>query len=408
MKIAFATIYDLRDVRRGSGTFHFLAKELERQGHPVDYVGPFEGMEFPLATRFFRRAAVATGRRYRSWQDPFAGRRLGALVTRSLCSVDCDLLLTNDFAVAGYVRTHKPVVLYTDAMFPHRYNEDVNPRLWHLSRMSVRFCQHIRRTGLSQARVSVFPTNWAAEEALKYGVADKMRIAVVPFGANLLAPPEAVLNRRVLGEGLTKRRFRLLFVGKDWIGKGGAIAVESTTELRKRGSDATLDVVGVGPSSGEAAEGVVFHGLIDKSEAAGRERIHQLFMESDALILPTWAEGFGIAAVEAAAYGLPTLAYRSIGISEAVRDGESGVLVPRGSRGEAFAAIVEDWFENPSSYELMAQRARETFDANFSWERIANRLIREIQSRLHGPACSPRIGNAKGLSECRDNARFTE
>jgi hypothetical protein len=76
MKIAFVTIYDLRDIRRGSGTFYSLAKEMERQGHVVHYVGPFEAIGFPVLTRAFKCLAVASGKRYRSWEDPFIGRRL--------------------------------------------------------------------------------------------------------------------------------------------------------------------------------------------------------------------------------------------------------------------------------------------------------------------------------------------
>ena len=51
-------------------------------------------------------------------------------------------------------------------------------------------------------------------------------------------------------------------------------------------------------------------------------------------------EGFGVALLEAAASGLPTIATRTGGIPEAVEDGVTGLLVPPGDTAAAAAAIA--------------------------------------------------------------------
>lgn len=57
--------------------------------------------------------------------------------------------------------------------------------------------------------------------------------------------------------------------------------------------------------------------------------------------IPGDPEGFGMVAVEAAAHELPTVAYATGGIVEAVDDGRSGRLVPPGDAKAMVAAILE-------------------------------------------------------------------
>ena len=49
---------------------------------------------------------------------------------------------------------------------------------------------------------------------------------------------------------------------------------------------------------------------------------------SDILVLPSYREGFGVVALEAAAVGLPVIGSNVYGLTDAVADGSTGVLVP--------------------------------------------------------------------------------
>jgi len=55
--------------------------------------------------------------------------------------------------------------------------------------------------------------------------------------------------------------------------------------------------------------------------------------------IPGDPEGFGMVAVEAAAHGVPTVAFATGGIADAVADGQSGSLIPAGDYA-AFAEVV--------------------------------------------------------------------
>jgi len=64
-----------------------------------------------------------------------------------------------------------------------------------------------------------------------------------------------------------------------------------------------------------------------------------IYRTLDLLVLPTYREGFGTSLLEAAAMGLPVIATRIPGCVDAVREGETGLLVPARDAGALTAAI---------------------------------------------------------------------
>jgi N-acetyl-alpha-D-glucosaminyl L-malate synthase BshA len=71
-----------------------------------------------------------------------------------------------------------------------------------------------------------------------------------------------------------------------------------------------------------------------------RREIHGILRRSDVLLLTSRTESFCLAALEAAACGIPVVAPRVGGLPEVVVDGETGLLFEPGEEGEAVAAIL--------------------------------------------------------------------
>ncbi|WP_147653585.1 glycosyltransferase family 4 protein [Vulcaniibacterium gelatinicum] len=84
---------------------------------------------------------------------------------------------------------------------------------------------------------------------------------------------------------------------------------------------------------------------------------------------PGDVEGFGMVAIEAAAHGVPTVAYAVGGVSDAVADGQSGTLVAPND-GHAFAAAVLEWLAHGSQAAAGCRR----FASGFSWARFDSEL----------------------------------
>ncbi len=378
MKIALLTLYDSGDSLRGSGTWFHLGRELIRQGHEVTRVGNLVWAP-PFGTRVLKRFARALSRKHMGYRDPFSGSRIATAAEAAMAGVDCDVALTNDYAVAAFLRTRKPIILFTDEMFPSRYSENQHP--WHsgMLRVSVRSTQYVVKRALRRAALVALPSQWAVEQALQYDLAGlRERTRLIEFGANLdQAPSQGIAASRCTSRMPSKEHVQLLFVGnRDWMLKGGDVAIQVAKDLIGRGIQAKLHIVGALPPEELDSQYFEVHGMIDKLRVPGK--LEALYEGSDALVVPSQAEGFGIVFAEAAAFGLPSLAYRTMGVETSVRDGESGVLLPRGSSAADFADVIAGWIEKPARYEGLVAGARRFFESTVNWEVSASRLVRAV------------------------------
>jgi phosphatidylinositol alpha-1,6-mannosyltransferase len=108
------------------------------------------------------------------------------------------------------------------------------------------------------------------------------------------------------------------------------------------------------------------------------------------------AEGFGISLVEASACGLAVVAGRSGGVPDAVREGETGVLVDPddpGAVAQAVVALLGDG-ERRAALGAAGRRAVETY---YNWDRVV-RDVRRIEDELTTER--PRVrGGARGPAE---------
>lgn len=87
-------------------------------------------------------------------------------------------------------------------------------------------------------------------------------------------------------------------------------------------------------------------------------------------------EGFGMVAIEAAAHGLPTVAYATGGIVDAVEDGASGHLVPPGDSVALLEAIMHV-LNDPGS---MRESCR-SFAKKFAWPRFGEAIRHALADR---------------------------
>lgn len=108
-------------------------------------------------------------------------------------------------------------------------------------------------------------------------------------------------------------------------------ALDAVAILRRRVPNLELDIVGGGWWHGRLVEhairlgisdAVTFHGHVDDT------RKHAVVQQSWVQVLPSRKEGWGLAVIEAAQHGVPTIGYRSSGgLTDSVVDGVTGILV---------------------------------------------------------------------------------
>jgi glycosyltransferase involved in cell wall biosynthesis len=154
--------------------------------------------------------------------------------------------------------------------------------------------------------------------------------------------PDAELRARKryemdLGEGICV----FLFVGRITHDKGVFDLVEACQMLHRSGLPAELWVVG-------PDEDHLLTGLKLLAEQAGCKirwfdptpEPERYMAAADVLVLPSYREGFGTVIIEAAACGLPAVAYKINGVVDAVVENETGILV-EARNIEALAAAMQ-------------------------------------------------------------------
>jgi glycosyltransferase involved in cell wall biosynthesis len=290
-------------------------------------------------------------------------------------------LITNYFAAAqeiiSYLKRHRPVAVVN--LMPHVWTP--------LLGRSVRYHGMPYLTVMHDAVAhpgdrSALVTPWLRSEArfadrvvtLSSFVADQLRALriVDPAKVRTLFHPDLHFPSGNTG---ARRRganpLRLLFFGRMLKYKSLSILIEAIELLREEGTSIHVGMAGAGDLGSErsrlAALGVeVINRWVEDSE------IGTLFARYDALVLPY---------VEASQSGVATIAYGSCmpvvgmpigGIPEQVIDGTTGV-VARGTDARALADAIRRLAADPTLYEQISRRLRETAE-----QRSIGRFITEL------------------------------
>jgi glycosyltransferase involved in cell wall biosynthesis len=103
------------------------------------------------------------------------------------------------------------------------------------------------------------------------------------------------------------------------------------------------------------------------------EELPQALNAGDLLVLPSVAEAFGLALVEAMACGLPVIACAAHGPAEIVRDAQTGWLVTADDEATLAAALLE---AASNSYERQRRGRQAAIDARrrYGWSAIAGHI----------------------------------
>jgi glycosyltransferase involved in cell wall biosynthesis len=374
-RIAFATIGDSSDVRFWSGTPFHMSKSLVNEGNDVIHIGPLNAPILPLYKAYSRLCRTFGRRGLSPFQAGPVVSQYSEDAVRKIRAASPDVV----FAPAGStfawsVPRSVPLVYASDATF--RLIEDYHPNYRNLSPAARKSSERLERDTIARADLILYPSQWGAESAVRDYGADPARVHVVPWGANLKEAPgrDSVLGCRKPGP------CRMLLIGVNWKEKGADLAVEILAELNNRGVSAELVVCGCTPPEPIAQDGLTIIPYLDKNDPAQRIRMDQLYRDADFFLLPTRADCFPIVLCEAAAHGVPSVARATGGVPYAVREGQTGVLVPPNATKEDYATVIAQIFANPDRLGRLRQSSRNAFETQLNWQAWGRRVSDLMQT----------------------------
>ncbi|MEI6180913.1 MAG: glycosyltransferase family 4 protein, partial [Chloroflexales bacterium] len=207
-------------------------------------------------------------------------------------------------------------------------------------------------------------SSWVRDSLIRdYGVSPT-KIEVVPPGVDLhLWTPGA---RQADGP------LRILFVGGDFQRKGGETLLRAFRALPT--GTAELHLVTRTPIEPEAGIHTYYHLKPNTPELIA------LYQRSTVFVLPTEAEAFGIAAIEASAAGLAIVATAVGGLVDIVAEGESGFLIPP-SDSTVLSQCLARLSADPALCACLGRAARACAESRFDAQRNAARVRHHLHTR---------------------------
>ena len=191
--------------------------------------------------------------------------------------------------------------------------------------------------------------------------------------AGLNNPPRIVTD--------TPRQPRILFVGKDHERKGSRLLLQAFEIVRSEIPDAELHMVGRTHRTDDPP-GVTCYGVVSRTSDAGPALLDGLFATSAVYCMPSRYEPFGIAFLEAMSARLPCIGVSQWAMPEIIDDRVTGWLVADGDVQGLSRAIIHA-LRNRDQCERMGELGRKRVMQRFTWDKVAERAIADIQGARH-------------------------
>ncbi|PCI70849.1 MAG: group 1 glycosyl transferase [Piscirickettsiaceae bacterium] len=208
-----------------------------------------------------------------------------------------------------------------------------------------------------------------------------INIAVSQYTANSYEKTFNINNTKVIHNWLDtdafkppqirikNKTFKLLFIGNFSRRKGADLLPKIMSRLGKGYELHTTGGIRDKTALNQKVLSIINHGHIPETHD-----LISLYQSCDALIFPSRLEGFGLAALEAQACGLPVIATNSSAFPEVVIDGVTGSLCPKDDVN-AFVSAIYNLKNQPETIASMQVQARQHVLTNFTEHKIISEYI---------------------------------
>ncbi|MBW4555243.1 MAG: glycosyltransferase family 4 protein [Trichormus sp. ATA11-4-KO1] len=389
MKLAYITTYDVlnksgwKKYDMGNyGSNHYIFQTLVNQGIFIEQVGNFK-KTYSWLTRskwsFYRHFY---NKDYYRWAEPIIGKNYAKQIRQQLSNLNTDIILcTEGAAPVAYLDYHKPMVLWLDTVLAALI--DIYPYLSNICQETRRNIHLIEQLALDKCSLVIFSSEWSAEKATQIYKLNTNKVHVIPRGANL----ELQSNRTIedISTLITSRGtdiYKLIFIGVDWNRKGGQIALEVSKELKERGFNNELTIIGDIPKNiKNVPDFVKTVGYINKSSNEGKKNFYNLLSDAHFLILPTQADVTPNVLIEANAFGVPCLTTDIAGIPTIIKDDVNGKTFPLNANIADYCDYIVNYLTDYRKYESLAIASFNEYITRLNWSiagKTANQLFQEL------------------------------
>lgn len=324
-------------------------------------------------------------------------REIGLGASEQVNSLEVDAVICQGSSMVPYLQTEKKVAVWHDSTWFALKRMDFSmfkqtfPNLFQWDEATLKI-----------ADLCAFPSEWLREQTASCYPEHRARLCVIPFGANLLRLPAQAIEQQV--QMRSHSECNLTFLGLDWEGKGLKLVCEVVDRLNECELPTSLTVIGGSAripvrrwikdlfslDTLSCEERAIIHlwlrgrvhlqGFLDKQDNAHFRRLSGILQRTHFLMHPARFECFGIAMVEANAFGVPVLATRNHGAQTIVRNGRNGFLFNRVDYVQEATETILRHFFRYEVYARLALSAHQEYVERLNWSTAARALIQQLNS----------------------------
>ena len=334
MKIAFLSIDDPMNRKSFSGVLYYFFKGLNTiaETHWIPVKADYKVLKL---YRFLmcKYAQYFLKRRIDPNLTIFTAKCLAHGISKTELDGYDVIVAPVSLNIMKYLLTDKPIIYMVDATWhaiSNYYESYSNLLDWNYDQAEL-----LEIGALSKASMIVYSNEWARKSAMEHYSVNPDKIKVIEFGANLDEVSVSV------EEKWEDDALNILFIGKDWLRKGGEICVDTVKKMNEAGVKSYLHVIG-GPKErwGMQFEYVKYWGVLDKNIKEEYNQYIDLVSKCNILMLPSKAECSSIALAEACAYGMAIYTYDTGGLANYVINEYNGYRLPLSAKAEDFALLI--------------------------------------------------------------------
>lgn len=350
MNIIFLTTLNPYDINNWSGTTYYVYNTLKKN-HNVKVIG---NNILPQIVCYCQRNFATRDSLYK--YSPLIGTICKEQINHF---PNCDLIFFGDLYLGRFLEVNIPIVHFSDVTY-HSF-KDYSGRKE--DEETIRDTEMVEKNLLlNKYSTIIYSSEWAKQNTIDYYNVDPGKIHVVEFGANIPTPDNWQKN-------IQTDICNLVFIGRNWQKKGGEKILAAYRKLKSEEFPCTLTIIGSTPQVPyDEDDNLVVIPYLDKSQPGHLEKLTNIMKESHFLVLPTEFDAYGIVFCEASAYGVPSIAADVGGVSQPIRQGLNGYLLPPDATAEDYAKKIRTIFSDKESYLKLRASSRNEFETRLNWD----------------------------------------
>ena len=372
--ILYITRLDPDDIKSWSGSTFFILKCLKKNFSVISISSLSNRIRFfYVLKRFF---FSIFGIKFDIDRPILCAKDFARQIESRIKNINYDAIITSEPYLFTFLKTNKPMYVFTDLTFDTYYKHYFYNRNIHKDTLlEGNYCEKI---ALNKCKKVILTSHWAINEAVKNYNIKKDKFVYVPFGANLrFFPAKNRLFNVIKNKNMDVCNF--ISSGVHWERKGMDKAINLVNRINEKGQKAKLYIVGAKPiKNNQILDNVQIVNFLDKNNIDQRKILENLYYKCHFNLLFSKSEGFGLVNAEASAFGLYSITHDIGGISGCIFNNLNGFRFKLSDNIDYIANYVIKIFQNKKLFLKKSYNSRSCYEKLLNWDSVGKKLSKII------------------------------